>query len=266
MQEIDKQRKMKESLQAFQRLLEIMNELREKCPWDKEQSFESLRANTIEEVYELSDAILKKDTTEIKKELGDILLHVVFYSKIASETNSFDIAEVCNTLSDKLIFRHPHVFKQEELNSSVKVEESWEKIKLKEKGGNKTVLSGVPKSLPSMIKAYRIQDKVRNVGFDWEEKEQVWDKVEEELNEFKVELYAMNKERMTAELGDLFFSLINAARLYKINPDEALERTNQKFMNRFSYLESKTISKGQSLSDMSLEEMEKIWQEAKSQE
>src|SRR5690554_3217466 len=198
MQEIDKQRKMEESLQAFQRLLEIMDELREKCPWDKEQTFESLRANTIEEVYELSDAILKKDTTEIKKELGDILLHVVFYSKIASETNSFDIAEVCNTLSDKLIFRHPHVFKQEELNSSVEVEESWEKIKLKEKGGNKTVLSGVPKSLPSMIKAYRIQDKVRNVGFDWEEKEQVWDKVEEELNEFKVELYAMNKERMTA--------------------------------------------------------------------
>ena len=210
---------MEKKLEAFKRLLNIMDELRAKCPWDKKQTFDSLRANTIEETYELCDAIMKKDTKEIKKELGDVLLHIVFYSKIASETNDFDIADVCNSLCDKLIFRHPHVFGEGNAQNAGEVEKSWEQIKQKEKDGNKSVLAGVPDALPALIKCYRIQDKARNVGFDWKEKEDIWHKVEEELNEFKDEVHAMNQEKMEEEFGDLLFSMINAARLYKINPE-----------------------------------------------
>ena len=254
---------MEEKLEAFRRLLEVMDELREKCPWDKKQTFDSLRANTIEETYELCDAIFRKDINEIKKELGDVLLHIVFYSKIASETNQFDIADVCNALRDKLIFRHPHVFGDINIENSSQVEQSWEQIKQKEKDGNKRVLSGVPDALPALIKAYRIQDKARNVGFDWEEKEQVWDKVREEFNELKDEIQQMDADRMEEEFGDLLFSVINAARLYKINPENALERTNRKFIRRFNYLEEQTLKQGKNLKDMSLEEMDKYWEEAK---
>lgn len=250
-------------MQAFGRLLDILDELREKCPWDKKQTNESLRTNTIEETYELCEAIIKNDNSEIKKELGDVLLHIVFYAKIAEEKGEFDIADVCNALCDKLVFRHPHVFASTEVETAGQVELNWEQIKLKEKGGNKTVLEGVPASLPSVAKAHRIQDKARNSGFDWNQKEDVWDKVQEEMDELKQEISSMNNEKMEEEFGDLFFSLINAARLYKINPDNALERTNQKFIFRFNYMEQKAKERGQSLKNMSLEEMESLWQEAK---
>lgn len=250
-------------LNEFGRLLEIMTELRAKCPWDKEQTFETLRTLTIEETYELADAIIREDKKEIRKELGDILLHVVFYSEMGSETGDFDIYDVCKGLCEKLIYRHPHIFADVEANDSQTVMQNWEQLKLKEKGGNKTVLSGVPTSLPAMIKAHRIQDKARSVGFDWEERIQVWGKVEEEINEFKVEVEAMDKDKMEAEFGDLLFSLINAARLYNINPENALERTNRKFISRFNYLESKTIAQGRDLKSMTLKEMDEIWEEAK---
>ena len=251
-------------MEAFGRLLDIMDELRVKCPWDRKQTNESLRTNTIEETYELCDAIMKQDDENIKKELGDLLLHVVFYAKIGEEKEAFDIKKVCDALCDKLIYRHPHVFGEAQAETALKVEQSWEQLKLKEKGGNKTVLEGVPSSLPAVVKAHRIQDKARNVGFDWEQREQVWDKVQEEFNELKTEIDRMDPDKMEGEFGDLFFSLINAARLYKINPDNALERTNQKFIRRFNYLEAHTIQQGKSLKEMSLEEMDQIWNEAKS--
>ena len=251
-------------MEAFGRLLDIMDELRVKCPWDRKQTNESLRTNTIEETYELCDAIMKQDDENIKKELGDLLLHVVFYAKIGEEKEAFDIKKVCDALCDKLIYRHPHVFGEAQAETALKVEQSWEQLKLKEKGGNKTVLEGVPSALPSVVKAHRIQDKARNVGFDWEQREQVWDKVQEEFNELKTEIDRMDPDKMEGEFGDLFFSLINAARLYKINPDNALERTNQKFIRRFNYLEAHTIQQGKSLKEMSLEEMDQIWNEAKS--
>lgn len=254
-----------EKTEAFGRFLDILDELREKCPWDRKQTNESLRPNTIEETYELCDALIKDDKDEICKELGDVLLHVAFYAKIASEKDQFDMADVCNRLCDKLIFRHPHVFGNVEANTALQVSENWEQLKLKEKGGNKTVLSGVPPALPTLIKAYRIQDKARNVGFDWEQKEDVWEKVKEEFNELQAEISGMDTDKIEAEFGDLFFSLINAARLYKINPDNALERTNQKFIRRFNYLENNTIKEGRSLKDLSLEEMDKYWNEAKEQ-
>jgi MazG family protein len=250
-------------LNAFAKLLDVLDELRLKCPWDREQTNESLRTLTIEEVYELSEAIMEQDYTEMQKELGDLLLHVLFYAKIASESNQFDIADVCNKLVHKLVYRHPHIFGEVEVANSKEVEENWEKLKLIEKGGNKTVLSGVPEILPSVVKAYRMQDKARGVGFDWDKKEQVWDKVHEEFSELMVEIDHMDQEKMEHEFGDLFFSLINAARLYHINPDNALEKSNKKFKYRFNYLESKTISLGKSLKEMSLDEMNEIWDEAK---
>ena len=253
-----------EQLEAFGRFLDILDELRVKCPWDKKQTNESLRPNTIEEVYELCDALMKDDQKNICKELGDVLLHIAFYAKIGSEKGEFDIKDVCDKLSDKLIFRHPHVFGEVKADTAEKVSENWEQIKLKEKDGNKSVLSGVPEALPSLIKAYRIQDKARNVGFDWEQREQVWIKVKEEISEFEKEVADMDKEKAEAEFGDVMFSLINAARLYKINPDNALERTNQKFIRRFNYLEEHTLKAGRNLADMSLEEMDEIWNEAKS--
>lgn len=253
-----------EQLEAFGRLLDVLDELRVKCPWDRKQTNESLRPNTIEEVYELCDALMRNDEKNICKELGDVLLHVLFYAKIGSETGAFDIKEVCDRLCDKLIFRHPHVFGEVKADTAEKVSENWEQIKLKEKDGNKTVLSGVPAALPSLIKAYRIQDKARNVGFDWEEREQVWTKVKEEVGEFEAEVAHMDKERAEAEFGDVLFSLVNAARLYKINPDNALERTNQKFIRRFNYLEEHTLREGRDLKDMTLEEMDALWNEAKS--
>lgn len=249
--------------EAFRRLLEVMDELRAKCPWDKKQTFESLRANTIEETYELCDAIIKKDLKEIKKELGDVLLHIVFYSKIASETEDFDIADVCNSLCDKLIFRHPHVFGDGAAKTAGEVEQTWEQIKQKEKDGNKSVLSGVPEALPALIKSYRIQDKARNVGFDWEDRSQVWDKVKEELSEFQAEIDNQDAEKMEEEFGDLLFSMVNAARLYKINPENALEKTNRKFIRRFNYIEEQTIKAGKNLKDLTLAEMDELWNEAK---
>jgi len=252
-----------EKLEAFGRFLDILDELRVKCPWDRKQTNESLRPNTIEEVYELCDALMKNDTKDVCKELGDVLLHVAFYAKIASETGDFDIKDVCDRLSEKLIYRHPHVFGEVEADTAEKVTENWEQLKLKEKDGNKSVLSGVPNALPSLIKAYRIQDKVRNVGFDWERREQVWDKVKEEIGEFQAEIDKMDKDKAEAEFGDLFFSLVNTARLYHINPDNALERTNQKFIRRFNYLEEHTLKAGKDLQQMSLEEMDAIWNEAK---
>lgn len=252
-----------EKLEAFGRLLDILDELRVKCPWDRKQTNESLRTNTIEETYELCEALMRDDEVNIKKELGDLLLHIVFYAKIGDEKGEFDIKDVCDSLCDKLIFRHPHVFGTAEADTAGKVEQNWEQLKLKEKGGNKTVLGGVPASLPSIVKAHRIQDKARNIGFDWEEREQVWDKVNEEFNELKAEINNMDADKMEAEFGDLFFSLINAARLYKINPDNALERTNLKFIRRFNYLEEKTKEQGRSLKEMTLAEMDEIWSEAK---
>jgi len=253
-------------MEAFGQLLDIMDELREKCPWDREQTNESLRANTIEETYELAEAILSNDNAEIRKELGDLLLHVVFYAKIGEEKQAFDIADVCNAICDKLIFRHPHVFGNKHATTASIVEKSWEQIKLKEKGGNKTVLEGVPASLPSMVKAYRIQDKARNSGFDWNERHDVWDKVKEELAELETEIEKMDADRTEAEFGDMLFSIINAARLYKVNPDNALERTNKKFTFRFNYMEQRIKEQGRSLKEMTLDEMELIWQEAKKHE
>ena len=261
-----------EKLAAFGRLLRVLDELREKCPWDRKQTNESLRPNTIEETYELCDALAKDDALNICKELGDVLLHIAFYAKIGSEQGRFDIADVCNKLCDKLIFRHPHVFppEGEEMQAAAQavktadqVSEQWEKIKQREREGNGSVLGGVPTALPTLIKAYRIQDKARNVGFDWDERSQVWDKVKEEISEFEAEVEQMDKEKAEAEFGDVLFSLINAARLYHINPDNALERTNQKFIRRFNYLEAKTKEQGRNLADMTLAEMDEIWNEAK---
>ncbi len=252
-----------EKMQAFGRLLDIMDELRAKCPWDKEQTNESLRANTIEETYELAEAIIDDNDKEIKKELGDLLLHIVFYAKIGEEKHAFDIADVCNAICEKLIFRHPHVFGETEADSARSVEKSWEEIKLKEKGGNKTVLEGVPSSLPSLVKAYRIQDKARNAGFDWNKRGDVWAKVKEEIAELETEIERLDAENTEKEFGDVLFSIINAARLYRVNPDNALERTNKKFIHRFNYLEKTAGKQGKLLKEMTLDEMEEIWQEAK---
>lgn len=253
----------KEQLESFEKLLDIMDELREKCPWDKKQTFESLRRLTIEEVYELGDAILKNNLIEIKKELGDLLLHIVFYAKLGSEANSFDIGEVITQLTDKLIYRHPHVFGEVSVADATEVEQNWEALKLKEKGRSNRVLEGVPAALPALVKSNRIQEKARGVGFDWEVKEQVWDKVKEELAEFELEMKAGEVVKMEQELGDLIFSLVNVARLYDIDPESALERTNQKFIRRFNYLEEQTLLKGQSLHDLSLAEMDVHWEAAK---
>ena len=252
-----------EKMEAFGRLLDILDELRVKCPWDRKQTNESLRPNTIEETYELCDALMRDDKNEICKELGDVLLHVIFYAKIGSEKGDYDIKDVCDKLCDKLIYRHPHVFGEEKSETVGQVLDNWEQLKLKEKDGNKSVLSGVPAALPSLIKAYRMQDKARHVGFDWEKKEQVWDKVKEEFSELQVEIANLDKDKAESEFGDLLFSVINAARLYGINPDNALERTNQKFLRRFNYLEEHTLKKGIQLKEMSLEEMDVIWDEAK---
>ena len=252
-----------EKMEAFGRLLDILDELRVKCPWDRKQTNESLRPNTIEETYELCDALMRDDKNEICKELGDVLLHVIFYAKIGSEKGDYDIKDVCDKLCDKLIYRHPHVFGEEKSETVGQVLDNWEQLKLKEKDGNKSVLSGVPAALPSLIKAYRMQDKARHVGFDWEKKEQVWDKVKEEFSELQVEIANLDKDKAEAEFGDLLFSVINAARLYGINPDNALERTNQKFLRRFNYLEEHPLKKGIQLKEMSLEEMDVIWDEAK---
>ena len=301
-----------EKLAAFSRLLDVQDRLRLQCPWDKKQTFESLRPNTIEETFELCDALMKRDYKDIKKELGDVLEHVMFYSIIGREDGEFDICDVCNQEADKLMFRHPFinwneegewsvsnpdmyinengqvVYKEEKCESedsasdddqnslvkagsvkpktSTAVEKTWDQIKQQEKDGNERVLSGVPNALPSLIKAYRIQDKARNVGFDWKNKEDVWDKVQEELDELKIELAKEDKENSTKELGDFLFSVINAARLYKLNPDNALEHTNQKFIRRFNYVEDHTLKKGKNLKDISLEEMDQLWNEAKSLE
>ncbi len=261
-----------EKLEAFGRLLDVMDDLRSKCPWDRKQTNESLRPNTIEETYELADALIKDDKAEICKELGDVLLHIVFYAKIGSETGDFDIADVCNKLCDKLIYRHPHVYGPEAARiekGEITVDQvlkNWEQLKVNEKGGNKRVLSGVPEALPSLIKAYRIQDKTRGVGFDWDKREDVWSKVHEEVDELRAELERDDKEKSTQELGDFLFAIINAARLYKLNPDNALEMTNRKFIRRFTYLEEHSIRIGKPLTEMTLDEMEAIWNEAKRQE
>ncbi len=248
-------------LQAFERLLNIMDELREQCPWDKKQTMETLRHLTIEETYELGDAILENDLNEVKKELGDLMLHLVFYSKIASETNIFDIADVCNGICDKLINRHPHIYGDVEVKDEKEVARNWEKLKLKE--GRESVLEGVPKSLPALVKANRIQDKVAGVGFDWERPEQVWEKVQEEIEEFKVEVEKQDKAMMENEFGDVLFSMVNYARFLNINPENALERTNKKFSSRFKYLENKSKMIGKDLKNMTLEEMDVYWEEAK---
>lgn len=248
-------------LKAFDRLLTIMDELREQCPWDKKQTFESLRHLTIEETYELGDAILDNDLEEIKKELGDLLLHIVFYSKIGSETNSFDIESVANGICDKLIHRHPHIYSDVEVADEEEVKRNWEQLKLKE--GKKSVLEGVPKSLPALVKASRIQDKVAAVGFDWEEPQQVFEKVQEELAELQVEVKAQDQDKLEAEFGDVLFSMINYARFLKVNPEDALERTNKKFIKRFQYLEAEAEKGNKQLQDMSLEEMDVHWEAAK---
>lgn len=262
---------MNQKLQAFERLLTIMDELREKCPWDKKQTIESLRHLTIEETYELSDAILKNDTEELKKELGDILLHIVFYARIASETGRFSITEVINALCDKLIFRHPHIYGDSEkggelvkVNNEEDVKQNWEQLKQKEKGGNKTVLSGVPNSMPALLKAYRIQEKAKAVGFDWEQPEQVFEKVKEEINELNNEIKLKhNESKIEDEFGDVLFALINYARFLNVNPEDALEKTNKKFIKRFTYMEQKIKEQGKQLSDCSLAEMDVYWNEAK---
>lgn len=251
----------KEQLQAFDRLLTIMDELREKCPWDRKQTMESLRHLTIEETYELGEAILDEDLTEVKNELGDVLLHLVFYSKIGSEKNSFDIADVCNSICDKLIDRHPHIYGDVKVENEEDVKRNWEKLKFKE--GRKSVLEGVPKSLPALVKANRIQDKVAGVGFDWEKPEQVFEKVQEELEEFQHEVKVQDADKMEAEFGDVLFSMINYARFLKINPENALERTNKKFIKRFQYLEAKAQENNKPLSEMTLTEMDTFWEEAK---
>ena len=277
-----------EKMAAFGRMLDVLDALREKCPWDKKQTNESLRPNTIEETYELCDALMKNDVADICKELGDVLLHIAFYARIGEEKSQFDIADVCNKLVDKLIFRHPHVYHPSQIgvpnprplpygedeegrefskvNNVEQVLDNWEQIKQKEKDGNKTVLAGVPASLPSVIKAYRIQDKARHVGFDWKDREDVWAKVREELSELEAELQREDKQHSEEELGDFLFSVINAARLYKLNPDNALEHTNQKFIRRFNYIEQHSIKAGRPLTEMSLEEMDALWNEAKSLE
>jgi len=248
-------------LQAFERLLIIMDELREQCPWDKKQTLQTLRHLTIEETYELGDAILDNDLNEVKKELGDLLLHIVFYAKIGSETNDFDIADVCNEICEKLIHRHPHIYSDTVVKDEEEVKQNWEKLKLKE--GKKSVLEGVPRSLPALVKASRIQDKVKGVGFDWEEPHQVWDKVQEELQELQVEVTAGDHDKIEAEFGDVLFSMINYARFLNVNPEDALERTNKKFIKRFQYLESKAGELGKPLMDMTLAEMDVFWNEAK---
>nr|WP_315169873.1 nucleoside triphosphate pyrophosphohydrolase [uncultured Flavobacterium sp.] len=250
-----------DQLAAFDRLLTIMDELREKCPWDKKQTLQSLRHLTIEETYELGDAILDNDLTEVKKELGDLLLHLVFYAKIGSETQDFDIADVCNEICEKLIHRHPHIYGDTVVENEEEVKQNWEKLKLKE--GKKSVLEGVPRSLPALVKASRIQDKVKGVGFDWEEPHQVWDKVQEELQELQEEVASGNQDKMESEFGDVLFSMINYARFLNINPEDALERTNKKFIKRFQYLESKAEELGKPLMDMTLAEMDVFWNEAK---
>ena len=284
-----------EKMQAFGRFLDVLDALRKNCPWDRKQTNESLRPNTIEETYELCDALIKNDVHDICKELGDVLLHICFYAKIAEEKEQFDMADVCNALTRKMITRHPHVYHPSQIDAAdpkplpyvptdsenprepgdssypkattvTQVLENWEQIKLKEKDGNESVLSGVPAALPSLIKAYRIQDKARNVGFDWEDRQDVWKKVREELGELEDELNREDKERSTEELGDFLFSVINAARLYKLNPDNALEKTNRKFINRFNYIEAHSIKIGKPLSEMTLEEMDRLWEEAKQQE
>jgi XTP/dITP diphosphohydrolase len=257
----------KEKLDAFDRLLTIMDELRANCPWDKKQTMETLRHLTIEETYELSDAILEADLNEIKKELGDIMLHMVFYAKIADELRAFNLADVLHGICDKLVHRHPHIYGDVDVENEEQVKQNWEKLKLKEKGNN-SVLGGVPKSLPALVKAMRIQEKARGVGFDWEKKEQVWEKVEEEMQEFQNEFNvaennSIDKTRAMAEFGDLLFSLINYARFVDINPEEALERTNKKFIKRFTYLETESKKDGKKISDMNLAEMDKYWEEAK---
>ena len=275
-----KSEKRAKQMEAFSRILDVMDELREKCPWDREQTIASLRPMTIEETFELSDAILNEDMFNISKELGDLLLHVIFYAKIGEEQGKFDIVDVIDRLCSKLIYRHPHVYSTVEVDNAGQVVQNWEQLKTKEKDGNKTILSGVPESMPSMKKAYRMQEKASAVGFDWEKKEDVWAKVKEEIAEIEKEFLDMAeilgkeapaaseveacKARMESELGDLFFALINAARLYKMNPDTALESTNKKFRRRFTYLENETIRKGRSLKEMSLGEMDSIWDEAKS--
>ncbi len=248
-------------LKAFERLLNIMDELRAECPWDKKQTMESLRHLTIEEVYELGDAILDNDLDEVKKELGDVLLHIVFYSKIGSETNSFDIADVCNSICDKLVDRHPHIYGDVKVKDEAEVKRNWEQLKLKE--GKRSVLEGVPKSLPAMVKANRIQDKVAGVGFDWEKPEQVFEKVEEELGELQEEINKGNQDKIESEFGDVLFSIINYARFLKISPENALERTNKKFIKRFQYLEQKAKGLNKNLHDLSLAEMDVFWEEAK---
>lgn len=253
-----------EKIEALGRVIDTLDILRVECPWDRKQTNESLRPNTIEETYELCDALLNDDAANIRKELGDLLLHILFYAKIGEEKGDFDIADVADALNSKLIFRHPHVFGEVDVNGDAhKVEQNWEQIKLKEKDGNKTVLAGVPKALPAMIKADRIQEKAANVGFDWDERSQVWDKVREEVTEFTVEVRNHDHDRMEAEFGDVLFSLINAARLYKINPENALERTNQKFIKRFNYVERRAHEMGRDLRDMTLAEMDALWNEAK---
>ncbi|MDD2635284.1 MAG: nucleoside triphosphate pyrophosphohydrolase [Bacteroidales bacterium] len=253
---------MDKRLQEFKRLLDIMDELREKCPWDKKQTNQSLRTLTIEEVYELAEAIAEENNNEIKKELGDILLHIVFYAKIGEENSSFNIAEVISGINEKLIYRHPHIFGNTKAQTAKDVEENWERLKLKEET-KKTVLGGVPNGLPALIKAHRIQDKARGVGFDWDEKDQVWDKVLEEYNELMQELKSGSQADIENEFGDFFFSIINAARLHGINPENALEKTNKKFIKRFNYLEQQTITQGKDLKDIPLKEMDAIWEKAK---
>lgn len=250
-------------LQEFGNLLDVLDTLRVKCPWDAKQTNESLRPNTVEEVFELADALVNEDVDNIRKELGDVLLHVLFYSKIADEKNQFDVADVCKSLSDKLIFRHPHIYGNVDAESPEAVAKNWEEIKLKEKGGNKTVLAGVPAALPALIKANRIQEKARNVGFDWEEPSQVWDKVKEEISEVEAEMKSGNQTKLDEEFGDLLFAVVNAARLYGVNPENALEHTNRKFIRRFNHLEKRSHELGKSLRDMTLAEMDEIWDEAK---
>lgn len=255
-----------EKIEAVGRVIDILDRLRVECPWDRKQTNESLRSNTIEEVYELADAIIDSDDANIRKELGDVLLHVLFYAKIAEEKGAFDIVDVCDSLNSKLIYRHPHIFGTVEANDSETVLQNWEALKLKEKGGNKTLLAGVPRSLPAMIKAFRIQEKVAHVGFDWESREQVWDKVKEELSEFEAEAKSGDESKMEEEMGDVFFAMINASRLYGINPENALERTNRKFIKRFNFIEAQAKESGRSLTDLTTGEMEALWNEAKQSE
>lgn len=252
-----------EKIEALGRVIDTLDILRVKCPWDAKQTNESLRPNTIEEVYELCDALINEDNANIRKELGDVLLHILFYSKIGEEKQAFDIVDVCDALNKKLIFRHPHVFGEVSVKDSHEVEQNWEQIKLKEKDGNKTVLSGVPSALPALIKAERIQEKAANVGFDWENPADVWAKVREEMEEFSAEVEKNTPEKMEEEMGDLFFALVNAARLYHINPENALEKTNKKFIARFNYIEQKAKEAGRNLRDLTLAEMDALWNEAK---